>query len=369
MMNAFLLGIRQQVIDDAGSAALPDIPYLRTDAHTAVSLLQKAIRRSRTNWALSAAQRVFDIQPTRLWRRLGITLFEDVGILDEQLALDVLACAPRRDAAQVPWPVVATLVRRLCDAPKTQVANNLLHLGIVDLTETGAMEHLAFVPIDEASQYVVGEPWSLVQRARAVWQLSGVACTGWVPRHPDSDRERTLSLLAEIAPGTSMEIIAREGLRVTEHVLPLVSVLEAAATSAPTCCDVAPDLMPPERVIAGLPTWVFDQYTRAGKAALRIAQTECPAIASDLKVRAATGGQRYRALADAHFEYESANLARRAQIPAHIALWRRAQGLGAHRRPEDAERLYGALRADWGAFLGIRERAVKHQAHDMTWRK
>lgn len=128
MMYAFLLGIRKQVIDDAQAAPLPDVPYLRIDAHTAVSLLQKAIRRSRTDWALRAAQRVFDVQPARLWRRLGITLFEDVGILDRQLALDILACAPGRGVSQVPWAVVANLVRRLCEAPKTQVANNLLHL-------------------------------------------------------------------------------------------------------------------------------------------------------------------------------------------------------------------------------------------------
>tara|TARA_R110002072_G_scaffold141970_3_gene287289 strand:+ start:1140 stop:2222 length:1083 start_codon:yes stop_codon:yes gene_type:complete len=358
MINSFLTGIRQQVITDAMAAPLPQTSYLRIDPHTAASLLQKSIRRGRTDWALKAAHRLFDVQPARLWRRLAVILFEDVGLLDRQLALDVLAAAPRRGASPVSWTVVAYLVSRLCEVPKTQVANNLLHLGMYDLDEAEPMVDFDIWSFEEASGWITDAHHTLVQRAKALWQLSGVACSGSVIRHPDADRERVVAILARLTAAPTLEIIAREGLRLTGHVLPLVSVLEAEVSDFPEQIEGISDPMPPEALIAGFPSWVFDQYTWAGKAALRRARTECPTIAADLDRRAVTADQRFRALVDAHFEFESANLARRAQFPAHTGLWRRVQALGPHRAPEDASALYEAISGDWGELQRLRRISV-----------
>lgn len=362
MINAFLSGVRQQVVTEAMATPLPDTPYLRIDTHIAASLMQKAIRRSETAWALKAAQRLFDVQPARFWRRVSVTLFEDVGLLDGQLALDVLACAPRRGASPVCWSVAAHLIGRLCDATKTQVANNLLHLGLYDLNEAEPMVDFDLLPFAEAECWITGDTPTTVQRAKAVWQLSGIGCSGQVVQHPEADRERVLSILSGLAGDPVLEIIAREGLRLTRHVLPLVSVLEAAASEIPKQIEYAADPMPPETLIAGVPSWVFDQYTWAGKAALRRARSECPAIAADLEFRANTADQCFRALADAHFEYESANLARRAQIPAQTALLKRVQALGPHRTPENATALYEALRVDWEGFQVLR--STQSTLHD-----
>ncbi|MCR9130424.1 MAG: hypothetical protein NXI12_12965 [Alphaproteobacteria bacterium] len=358
MINAFLSGVRQQVVTEAMARPLPDTPYLRIDTHIAASLLQKAIRRSETDWALKAGQRLFDVQPARFWRRVSVTLFEDVGLLDKQLALDVLACAPRRGASPVCWSVAAHLIGRLCDAPKTQVANNLLHLGLYDLGEAEPMVDFDLLPFAEAECWVTGDTATAVQQAKAVWQLSGIGCSGQVVQHPEADRERVLSILSGLAGDPVLEIIAREGLRLTGHVLPLISVLEEAGNQEKGDVTATADPMPPEERIGGLPSWTFDQYTWPGKSALRRARTECPAIAADLERRAATAEQRFRALADAHFEFESANLARRAQIPAHTALWRRVQALGPHRLPENAAALYEALRADWAQVQKIRRQLM-----------
>ena len=254
----------------------------------------------------------------------------------------------------MPWTVAAYLVSRICEAPKTQVANNLLHLGFYDLAEAEPLVDFDLMPVEQASAWITDDRHTLVQRAKAVWQLSGVACSGSVIKHPLADRERVISMLAELASSPSLEIIAREGLRLTGHVLPLVSVLETAVSEAPEQIECASDPMPPEALIAGIPSWVFDQYTWAGKGALRRARTECPTIAADLEGRAVTADQRFRALADAHFEFESANLACRAQFPAHTSLWRRVQALGPHRAPGDASSLYTAFTVDWEAFQELR---------------
>ena len=367
MINTFLSGIRQQVILDAAANDFPATPYLRLDRHIAASLLQKSIRRGHTNWALIAAQRLFDVQPSRFWRRLVITLFEDVGLLDRQLVLDVLGSAPRRNFAPVSWTVAAYLVRRLCETPKTQVANNLLHLGRYDINEAEVMVDFDLLSVEEACFWITDTSHSLVQRAKAVWQFSGVACAGHVVKHPLADPERVIAVLTELSSGLSSEVIAREGVRLTGHVLPLVCVLEADTSARPDKIEVAPDPMPPEEIMAGLPSWVLDQYTRAGKATLRRARYECPSIAADLEGRTISAEQRYRTLADAHFEFESANLSLRAQIPAHISLWRRVQALGPHRHPETANVLYEALRADWGRFQEIRMDQTKRLAVAIDW--
>ena len=96
-------------------------------------------------------------------------------------------------------------------------------------------------------------------------------------------------------------------------------------------------------------------------AALRQARSECPAIAAGLETRAVTAELRFRALADAHFEFETANLALGVQIPAYTALLKRVQTLGPHRdrTPKNATALYKALRADWGRFQTIRSSQVE----------
>lgn len=48
----------------------------------AMSILQKAIRRGREDMALRAAATLLETAPDRLWRRLGIIAFEDIGVAD-----------------------------------------------------------------------------------------------------------------------------------------------------------------------------------------------------------------------------------------------------------------------------------------------
>jgi hypothetical protein len=57
-------------------ASLDISPYL------GASLLQKAIRRGRTETALQAAATLLEQSPERLWRRLACIAFEDVGLGD-----------------------------------------------------------------------------------------------------------------------------------------------------------------------------------------------------------------------------------------------------------------------------------------------
>ena len=50
-----------------------------------MSLMQKAIRRGREEIALRAAATLLRDSPDRLWRRCGVTAFEDIGVADLDL--------------------------------------------------------------------------------------------------------------------------------------------------------------------------------------------------------------------------------------------------------------------------------------------
>lgn len=67
---------------------VPECTPLRISPWVAMSLMQKAIRRGRTDLALGAAATLLEGSPPRLWRRLCVTAYEDVGVGDfETVAL------------------------------------------------------------------------------------------------------------------------------------------------------------------------------------------------------------------------------------------------------------------------------------------
>ena len=70
-----------RAIHDRGSD-LPRFEPLDISPYVAMSLLQKAIRRDRVDLALGSSARLLDISPERLWRRLAVTAFEDLGVAD-----------------------------------------------------------------------------------------------------------------------------------------------------------------------------------------------------------------------------------------------------------------------------------------------
>ena len=58
---------------------VPDLQPLAISPWLGMSLMQKAIRRGREDLALRAAATLLVDAPDRLWRRLAIIAFEDVG--------------------------------------------------------------------------------------------------------------------------------------------------------------------------------------------------------------------------------------------------------------------------------------------------
>src|SRR3954462_9545253 len=93
-----------------------------------MSLLQKAIRRGDEGYALQAAATLLRDSPERLWRRLGLIAFEDVGVAaPEAVHLVTAALAGKQFRAAVggEWEVASLLTSRLALAPKCRAADDL----------------------------------------------------------------------------------------------------------------------------------------------------------------------------------------------------------------------------------------------------
>src|SRR3954452_2722868 len=99
-----------------GRGTSPEPKPLDISPWLAMSLLQKAIRRGEEAYALQAAAALLRDSPERLWRRLGLIAFEDIGLADpEAFYLATAAQAGKQYRKEIggEWAVASFLVSRL----------------------------------------------------------------------------------------------------------------------------------------------------------------------------------------------------------------------------------------------------------------
>src|SRR5215217_242228 len=120
---------RQRLADEIFAYREPKPAPLKISPWLAMSLLQKAIRRSESELAQHAAATLLLIAPERLWRRCGAAAFEEVGVADLQtVSLVTAALAGKRYRATIggDWKVASFIVDRMVKASKCRAADDLL---------------------------------------------------------------------------------------------------------------------------------------------------------------------------------------------------------------------------------------------------
>ena len=247
----------------------PPCDPLTVSPWIAMSLLQKSIRRGEEHLALRAGATLLHGSPGRLWRQLGCTAFEDIGIGDlDTVALVTAALAGKRFRSELggEWSVASFLVSRMSQATKCRASDDLLlatenHPDFQD-------ERLvfAFRCIDDLTHIALGvEPLPI--RALAAWFAIGT------DRRPSSrllsrrgDPVALFNALREIIDHTVVDL-SKEGFRRTGEVLsPFVALLWPARQQQ--TATVEDDEFPTELMIGDAPAWAYDVYSREGRAAL-----------------------------------------------------------------------------------------------------
>jgi len=108
---------------------VPPFEPLPISPWVAMSLMQKSIRRGHVDWALKGAATLLHISPDRLWRRLGITAVEDIGVADVDTVSLVMAGMTGkiwRRGVGGEWVVASYLIQRMCQSVKCRAADDLV---------------------------------------------------------------------------------------------------------------------------------------------------------------------------------------------------------------------------------------------------
>jgi len=257
---------------DQHSDRVPERCVMSIDPWVAMSLMQKAIRRGQTVLALDAASTLLQVSPERLWRRLGVTAYEDIGVADTDLiSLTTVALRGKRFREPLggEWAVASFLIERMCHSAKCRAGDDLIVLVEHDPDFEEPRLGLTFKPIEKLVS-IATETGSLTERAIAVWYAIGTdRCRSDHMRVRKGDPAFVFDQFCEAAyPETTVEF-CREGYRKINELLPvLVPSLEREASKAPH--QIVEDELPPEELIGEVPCWAFDMHTRNGKQALAL---------------------------------------------------------------------------------------------------
>jgi hypothetical protein len=240
-------------------------------AWLAMSLLQKAIRRCEPQMALRAAATLLRDSPDRLWRRCGITTFEDIGVADLDVVSEVIAAlAGKTCRARIggEWPVARAIITRMASATKCRAADDLLTAAELHPSLQMARRRLWQMPTPELLQLAFGAS-PLPERAIALWYVLGTnprTSTNMLDRRG----EPQLAFDAMRQAGVSATVVATASEAFRKLRDPLcAAILLLHPLRGQETATTKDDPFPPETMIGGVPSWAYDVHTREGRAALQ----------------------------------------------------------------------------------------------------
>ncbi len=234
---------------------------------------QKAVRRGERAFALTLGLALYQADRQMLWRRTLVTLFEDIGIADPGIVIEVVAVcsyAKWRRAAGGDLAVISALVPRMCVAAKSRSLDHLLAILSFDPDCRGSVEKLARTSDSDLKEILLSADNCVEDRALAACLLAGTDRFPLrrIPTRPgDPDRLFTAYFKMKLDPVLleACKIALKRGREPMPLLLPLMAELNSADTLEPVEDDV-----PRSISIKGIPTWALDPlHTRAGKVAIR----------------------------------------------------------------------------------------------------
>jgi hypothetical protein len=211
---------------------------------------------------MAAARALFEIDRSRLWRRLCVIVFEDFGLSDLELTATVVAAASAkkwRSSLVHEADLVALLVERLLEAPCDRGLDHLYSLAAA--VRTSLVFRESFLGRSAAFRELMDRVYALVRRCER--RVPGQGFWGLQARVCDE------VLLAMAGLGTLPEVeldICLEGRKASQCVLPvLLPLLKSATRPYRPDRQVTHHMLEPSAGIAGIPAYALDARTRAGK--------------------------------------------------------------------------------------------------------
>lgn len=254
---------------------IPEPHPLDISPWLAMSLAQKSIRRGETGHALRAAATLLRDAPDRLWRRLAVAVFEDIGLGSLDLVAPVLIATSGKSIRQRfggDWAVASAIVERMTGARKCRSADDLLMSLLAHPRYEADRLDLTYRTQQELMEIVCGEG-DIITRAIALSYATG---TDRCPVPAMRTRKGNIPFALEMMEQTGFPFcvlqLAQRGCGRMREPLPFfVALLSRKVPRRSSGYEPAErhDDIPPTVMIGDCPGWAVDFYTRPGRLALR----------------------------------------------------------------------------------------------------
>lgn len=345
----------------------------------AASVLQKAVRRGDTSWALAASDHLLRIGPDRLWRRVLVIAFEDVGIANLGLVGKIAtACEFRRHYEQRGQSrhVLRALTAAMCRSTKCRAADDL-HVVIENEPQgAGVKRDWTELQFPDLINCVVDGCLPTDERAAALWLALGTQRKGVdsLPIRRGQPKATFQSLIDHGWPHSLVTVANAGYLRTGEAICGFVPLLwdiwVQAGTQNGTAGSLVSDTTPvqvaggptpkrlPTSYALGVPSYALDWFCREGRNALA-AFLRSGSPTARLIHRHLPPMAQMDALGSLIFRVESSVVDQRLDWPTGIGLMDRADHSVARAFGADANVILNQMRADLPLLDAIRARTAR----------
>jgi hypothetical protein len=298
---------------------------VNADPWVAASLLQKAVRRGRSDLAESAAECLWRHRGSRAWLRLVIIAVEDVGIGSIDAVVETLRIAramtraSARRAVDDPVRAICSMARALADAPKDRSADYLVSIAVHDASLDWFRQECLRLPASERIAAALDGDLPSNLRAVAAWTACGLGPSE-TARLDRGDRSGFLTACA--TAGVPAQLVAASADAATMSrdaicaLLPVAWLLWRSAGGRSTPIDMT---LPDSPSVGGIPVWALDKHTRLGKAAFARLVSENVDV-REVAVRIAGRRGAIAAVEMAAYYLDAAPVSRRLDWPLSLSL-------------------------------------------------
>ncbi len=264
--------VSASLISELESFELPEIDLNRIllDRWTAASLLQKAIRRSEVQYAWIATNKFLELNDRAFWRRLAIIVWEDVCFGDLELCAAVTAIAGSKRLRKElgnDLTIAMYLVRKLCQAPKNRLTDDLITVIEHGRRIEHLRERLGSTDAAGLNGFIYPSGRDIYHRAIAAWYKAGTI------RFPSDQLLSRAGNIDDYFDGfcrcdapTDLIDLCRVAVRRTQIILPIfVPLLWNKWCEGGKHSIIRTDQIPSHHMVGAIPSFTFDMHTRAGR--------------------------------------------------------------------------------------------------------
>ena len=300
--------------DELTAHEVPAPQPMPCDRYIARSALQKGIRRGEVQIARRALANLIDTSAASIWRHLIIIAMEDVGAVGIDILARVVSASRAqrwRDDHGGDWAVASLLVEQMAQSSHCQAACDLqlhaLYSPDLEQARASSQDH------DIGALLAILRNTSLDIKDRAVAALA--VGGGLLERQNLRDAGAAFCTMAKLGRASHVAALCQAAWRITRNPMALTLPLVWQDWSANSEHALRDDEALPTTMIAYVPAYALDQYTRVGRPVARALLQRAPELQTLLTESGVAPDQHQRVVGDLIFLVDGSIVKQRVLWP------------------------------------------------------